>query len=78
MNNTMPAELLLFLGLQEQKDLGFDDFNLIRTTSLMNLVQGNARFEIRSHKEKVTVLGKTDVYYNINAHINLDPERSSE
>ena len=72
MNNIMPAELLLFLGLQDQTNLGFNDFNLIRKTSLMDLVHGNPKFEIRSHKEKVTVLGKTDMYYNILVHINLD------
>lgn len=44
----------------------------------MNLVQGGPKFEIRSHKEKVTDLGKTDVYYNVMVHLNLDAARTTE
>ena len=46
LNDRMPAELLLFLGVQEQEGLGFNSLELLRNMSQINLTEGDPKIAI--------------------------------
>lgn len=53
LNDRMPAELCIFLGLHEQTNLGFNSFELVHSASHMNLKEGDPRVSIEENTMKV-------------------------
>ena len=47
LNDRLPTELLHFLGVQEQKALGFNSLELLHNISQINLKDGNPQIGIK-------------------------------
>jgi hypothetical protein len=60
----MPAELMIFLGLHEQNNLGFNSFELLHRASQVNLKEGDARISIEENNLKVQG-DITKIFYSI-------------